>query len=209
MVFALSLRSAIEPHRHAWLKDGGIAFRIEAQAKGVAIVIANCTLGLPGGKRAKRHHLGDHGGRGLRSRSGDLDLVAYRETMEHVFAGVERQPLFACCSDREHRLAGCHVLAHFGDNDADNAIRRCSQNGLVQSSLEYRDRTCRRLDLSVGDRALFAGRAGDRRGMIRLGLGEIGTGGCKVALSLIEILLLRRILRYQLHLSRELALRIV
>jgi len=116
---------------------------------------------------------------------------------------------FACCGDRKYWLAGGQVLAHLGDDDANNPVCGCSQSGLVQSSLEYRDRTCGRLDLGVGDRALFPGRAGDRRGMIRLRFGEIGTGGCKVVLSLVEILLRRRIDRYQLCFSRELALRIV
>ena len=122
----MRLRSAIEPHRHAWLEAARVAFRIKAQAKRVAIVIADCTLGLPGRKLSKRYKLGDYRGSWCPSRSHDLDFVAHREAMQHVFAGVERQPLFACCSDRKYRLAGGHVLAHLGDDDANNPVRGCS-----------------------------------------------------------------------------------
>ena len=54
--------------------------------------------------------------------------------------------------------------------------------------LEHGDRTSGRLDLRVGNRALFACRAGNRCGMIRLRLGDVGPRRRYVVLGLIEIL---------------------
>src|SRR5215510_9462865 len=51
--------SAIEPDRHAGLELRRIALRIEAQAKRIAIVIADRTLGLPRCEGSERSKLGD------------------------------------------------------------------------------------------------------------------------------------------------------
>ena len=61
-----SLRSRIEPDRHAGLEAGRITLQVEAQAQGIAVVIANRALGLPSRERAQRAQLGDQSWRLLR-----------------------------------------------------------------------------------------------------------------------------------------------
>jgi D-alanine-D-alanine ligase-like ATP-grasp enzyme len=66
------------------------------------------------------------------------------------------------------RLAGADVLAHLGDDHADDAVGRRPQRGLVQPPLEHRERGRRGLDLRVGDGALLPGRPGDPGIVVRL-----------------------------------------
>jgi hypothetical protein len=51
--------SAIEPDGHAGLESGRIALWIEAQAQRIAVVVADCALGLPSGKGPQRQELSD------------------------------------------------------------------------------------------------------------------------------------------------------
>jgi hypothetical protein len=58
---ALGGSLALEPDRHTGLEARRIAYRIEAHAERVAVMIADSTLGLPSRKRAKRRKLGNYG----------------------------------------------------------------------------------------------------------------------------------------------------
>ena len=82
-------RSAIEPDGHARLESSRSTLWVEAQAQRVAIVIADCALGLPGREGAKRPQLGNDG-RGCRARARvrDLDRGTDREAGEEIFADV-------------------------------------------------------------------------------------------------------------------------
>jgi hypothetical protein len=119
-------------------------------------MIADCALGLPGREGAKRPQLGNDG-RGClaRARVRDLNRCTDREAPEEIFADVERQPLLPGRRDREHRLAGAHVLADLGDDHADDAVDGCPQDGLGQVPLEHRERGRRGLHLGIGDLSLL------------------------------------------------------
>src|SRR5215471_11609725 len=87
---------ATDPDRHAGFEPSWITLWIKTQAQCVAIVIANCPFGLPGCERPERRQLGNERGRGLGPPClYDVDLRSHREAMQHIFAGVEREPLLA------------------------------------------------------------------------------------------------------------------
>jgi hypothetical protein len=87
---------AIEPDRHAGLELWLIALRVKTQVHHAAIVIADGALGLPGRERSERRQFGDDRRRRfIRARPCDVNFRAYRETLQRIFASVERQPLFA------------------------------------------------------------------------------------------------------------------
>src|SRR4051812_4955436 len=101
-----ALPLVLDPDSHARLKACRFSLRIEAQAKRVAVVIANDPLGLPGGERSDRSQFGDAGfDRACGAVPHNARRFSHRETVEMVFAHIEREPLLAGRLDHQDRLA--------------------------------------------------------------------------------------------------------
>src|SRR3954467_11711187 len=80
----------LDPNSHAGLKACQFPLRGEAQAKRVAVVIANDPLGLPGGERSERSQFGDDGfGRAIGAVPHHARRFSHRETIEIIFAHIE------------------------------------------------------------------------------------------------------------------------
>src|SRR5216684_1729900 len=85
-----------DPNSHARLKACRRCLRVEAQAKRVAVMIPNNPLGLPGRKRSERPQFGDDGfGRAIGAVPHHARRFSHRETIEMIFAHIEREPLLA------------------------------------------------------------------------------------------------------------------
>src|ERR1700760_4650610 len=83
--------STSNPDRHAGLEPARTTLRIETQPERTAVMIADCTLSLPGRERTERPQLGDDGRyRVASARTRDLDGCSDREAMEQILARVER-----------------------------------------------------------------------------------------------------------------------
>src|ERR1700676_1543909 len=86
----------LDPNSHAGLEACRLSRRIEAQAKRIAVMIANHPLGLPGGKDSERPQFSDDGfGRAIDTVPHHARCFSDRETIEMVFAHIEREPLLA------------------------------------------------------------------------------------------------------------------
>ena len=138
-------------------------------------MIPNNPLGLPGGERSERPQFGDDSfGRAIGAVPHHPRRFSHRETIEMIFAHIEREPLLARRLDHQDRLTRANILAHLCGNDADHTVGRSTQDHLVKTALEHSDRGGRGLYLRVGDRTFLPGRTRHGRIIIRLGLCHIG-----------------------------------
>src|ERR1700692_754657 len=146
----------LDPNSHARLKVSRLSLWIEAQAKRVAVMIPNYPFGLPGGERSERPQFGDDGfDRALGAVPHYARGISHRETIEVIFAHIEREPLLARRLDHQDRLARANILAHLCGDDADHTVGRSTQDHLVKTALEHSDRSGRGLHLRVGARAFL------------------------------------------------------
>ena len=173
-------------------------------------MISNDAFGLPGGERSERPQFGDAClGRAAGAITHHGRRFSYRETVEMIFAHIEREPLPARRFDHQNRLARTDVFTDLCGDDGDNAVSRSAQDHLVKPALKHGDRGGGSLHLRVGDRALLPGRTRHRRIVIRLGLRDVGAGAGNVVLGLVERLLGLKALACQRAGSRELGLYVV
>src|SRR5712671_6050174 len=92
----------LDPNRHTRLEACRLSLRVEAQAKRVAVMIANHPLGLPGGERSERPQFGDDGlDRAIGAVPHHAHCFSDHETTEMIFAYIEREPLPACSLDHQ------------------------------------------------------------------------------------------------------------
>src|ERR1700746_599733 len=112
----------LDPDRHARLEACRLSLRVEAQAQGIAVMIADHPLGLPGGEDPERLQFGDDGfGRTIGTVPHHARCFPDRKTTEMVFTDIEREPLLARSLDHQDRLPRMDIFAHLRGNDADSA----------------------------------------------------------------------------------------
>src|SRR5258708_9896304 len=122
----------LDPNSHARLKVSRPSLWIEAQAKRVAVMIPNYPLCLPGGERSERPQFGDDGfDRALGAVPHHARRISHRETIEVIFAHIEREPLLARRLDHQDRLARANILAHLCGHDADHTARPTTHDNLL------------------------------------------------------------------------------
>src|SRR5438105_15509197 len=112
-----------DPDGRTWLKAFRFSLRVDAQAQRVAVMIANHPFGLPGGKASEWPQVGDDGfGGAIGTVPHHARCFSDPETIEVVFAHIEREPLLARRLDHEDRLTRTNILAYLCGDDADHTV---------------------------------------------------------------------------------------
>src|SRR5215831_12615819 len=116
-------------------------------------MIANHSLGLPGGEHPERAKFGNDGlDRGIGTVSHHIDGLSDRKTVEMIFARVEREPLLVRRLHHQDRLTRSNIFAYLRGDDADDAVDGRTQNHLIKTTFKYRNRGGSGLHLRVSNR---------------------------------------------------------
>jgi hypothetical protein len=95
----------------------------------VAVMITNNPLGLPRSKNFERPQFRDDGfGPTVSAVQHHARRFSHRETIEKVFAHIEREPMLARRLDREDWLTRANIFAHLRGDDADHTVGRSTQD---------------------------------------------------------------------------------
>src|SRR5713226_1892593 len=133
---AVATQYSRKPHRHPGLQPVICRQRIEPQLEAVEIVVADGAGGAPGCEFAQGPDFRDAGVDPAPIVRAERDRLAEREAVHPVFPQSRSKPLRPVRHERHDGLAWRNDFARLGHPNADDAIDRRHQSGLVEPRLQ-------------------------------------------------------------------------